>query len=80
MKQCNFGEDCIPVCNHCIHMKGWEWDRGLRSYKRSANSMGYCDFHKKAADPGSACDDFHCFRTILDDPGRCVDPNVEPAK
>lgn len=59
MKQCSDGNECIPVCNHCIHMKGWEWDRGLRSYK---NGVGYCDFHKTDADPDNMCDEFHCFK------------------
>ena len=58
MKLCSEVADCVPVCNHCLHMKGWVWDRGLRSYK---NGLGYCELHQKDKDPASMCEDFHCF-------------------
>lgn len=59
MKRCDEKDDCIPLCNHCIHMKGWELDRGLRSYTKG---VGQCDLQNKDVLPDYWCEDFHCFR------------------
>jgi len=49
-------DECLPVCDFCIYynFNGNEFGGYIEK--------GWCRKHKEERDPGSQCENFHCFR------------------
>jgi len=58
MKLC---PDCDPRAICCDHCAYFEFN-GDSEGRYTGN--GYCRLHKRAEDPGSECEDYHCFQLL----------------
>jgi hypothetical protein len=56
MRTC--GDECYPLCNHCVHVGGKVQDwKGRWCYPKEG---GRCMLTGEVVDPCHVCDDFEC--------------------